>query len=638
MSISKWVPTAAFISLLLMLALTAISCESSRIQKKPIVLPPVVEAPSPFLSQLPQARPSPAELPKLPVFDQAQYVIDQAEECFRQGEEDYRQGHLDRAKEAFDRAVEVMLRSSIRMQSDERLEKEFDSLVDRIYAYEMVALKAGDAFSAQKYEPAPSDEILSIETFPARIDDKLKATAERELAEVPHDLPIVVNGRVLNFLDYFTHGRGRSTMEAGLRRVGAYRPMFERILNEAGMPRDLIYLAQIESGFQPLALSKKKAKGIWQFVPFRGAEYGLTQTWWVDERQDPEESTRAAARHLKDLFGQFEDWLLALAAYNCGPGNVQRAIERTGYADFWTLADRHVLPLQTENYVPAILAVSIIAKNPEKYGFGVEPAPPLRTERVPVSTPTDLRLIAESIDVPLETLLALNPQLLRMTTPPNQPDFRLTLPAGMKEKFIQEIAAIPEDKRVLWRRHRVASGETLSTIARDYHTNAAAIAQVNGLKSDSLLEEGAKIIIPATLSGKKTVAVKHRVERGETLASIATKYDVAERDLRKWNRMGPTAKIQTGQRLTVRMVGVEKAPRAETAAQTRAKKSFQAASANRPSRQPHASIVHSVKPGETLSSIAANYNTTVQAIKQLNGIEDAHRLRIGERLRISVGQ
>ena len=458
------------------------------------------------------------------------------------------------------------------------------------------------------------------------------------MTEVSHDLPITVNERVLNFLDYFARGRGRGAMENGLRRVGAFRPMIDRVLRETGVPKDLIYLAQVESGYQPLALSNKKAKGIWQFVPFRGAEYGLVQNWWVDERQDPEKSTRAAAQHLKDLYEEYEDWYLAMAAYNCGPGNVQKAIERSGYADFWQMVAHHVLPLQTENYVPAILAVTIIAKNPEKYGFNVEPLPPRVTERVTVSTPTDLRLIAETIDTSVENLQILNPQLLRMTTPPNEPDFQLNLPPGTKEKFTQEIAVIPEDKRVLWRRHRVGPGETLSTIASRYRTTVSAIAQVNQLTQGSKLEEGTKIIIPAASSGTKTTVVKHRVERGETLGMIAARYDVTQSQLRKWNRLGLNSRIRPGQRLTVRMAAEDIPSRVAGTPRGQIKTSAASAPRKAVSSKRSGTVVHSVRPGETLFSIAQNYNTTVESLKQINGIRNVRQLRVGDRIRITVVQ
>ena len=630
---------AAEILAILGLGLTLAACENSTAKKRTPAPPPVASAPSLSLARLPVPPSSPLQSQLAPApYDAVQQIIEDTESSYRQGEEDYRQGHLDRARRSFDQAVDTMLRSPLPVQSEERLEKEFESLIDRIHEYETAALKEGDGFTTQKYQPAPSDETLAVETFPSKVDEKLKATAERELSEVTHDLPITVNERVLNFLDYFTHGRGRAAMEVGLKRAGTYRTMIEPILRKAGVPRDLIYLAQVESGFQPLALSNKKAKGIWQFVPFRGAEYGLVQNWWVDERQDPEESTRAAAQHLKDLYDEFEDWYLAMAAYNCGPGGVQRAIERTGYADFWQMAARHVLPTPTENYVPAILAVTIIAKNPAKYGFDAEPLPPLTTERVTVSMPTDLRLIAETVDTSVENLQTLNPQLLRMSTPPNQPDFQINLPSGTKDKFLQEIAAIPEDKRVLWRRHRVASGETLSVIARNYRSTISAIAQVNNLAPGSVLEEGTKIIIPSASAGAKTVVVKHRVERGETLPAIAARYDVTSSELRRWNRLGSVAKIHAGQRLTIHVAGEESALRPVSTSRPRSRTAAQKTTRKAPASKHAGTVLHSVRPGETLASIAANYNTTVASLKQINRIRNARQLRAGEKIRITVEQ
>lgn len=620
-----------------MAALLIAACQEGAARKK-AAAPPVAAVPAPALHTLP----APSEYPaaskaEIPQFDPVKETIGHAEDLYRLGEDDFHQGHLDRAKRSFDRSVEALLHSPVPIESDERLQKEFESLVDRIHQYELLALKQGDGFTDQKYTAAPLDEILSVETFPPKIDEKLRAAAEKEVTEVSHDLPIVVNAQVLNYLDYFTHGRGRATMESGLRRIGMYRPMIERILKQTGVPADLIYLAQIESGYQPLALSNKKCRGLWQFAAWRGAEYGLTQNWWVDERQDPEKSTRAAARHLKDLHDQFQDWLLAMAAYDTGPGNIQRAIERTGYADYWKMRERHVLIQETENYIPAILATMIIGKNPKQYGFDVDPLPPIETERVTISTPTDLRLIAETIDVPLETLESLNPQLLRMTTPPNQPDFQINLPKGTKEKFLTEIAAIPEDKRVLWRQHKITEGESLSTIARNYHTTVAAIEQVNNLERVSVLEEGTKIIIPSTPSAKKTL-VKHRVERGETLASIANKYDVTPTEIRKWNHLGVKSAARRGQRLTIyvastRAVGAiaERNPRSLPPARALVARKLRKG-------QAPSSVVHNVKRGETLASIATSYKTTVNSLMHLNGISDARQLRAGEKIRIHAEQ
>ena len=271
--------------------------------------------------------------------------------------------------------------------------------------------------------------------------------------------------------------------------------MISRILKEEGVPQDLIYLAQAESGFQPLALSRAGARGMWQFMAASGELYGLQRSWWVDERQDPEKATRAAARHLKDLYNQFGDWYLAMAAYNSGASTVQHAVERTGYADFWELYRRGVLPQETRNYVPIILAVTIMAKNPEQYGLErVAPDPAPQMDQVTIDYPVDLRLVAECVDTSVNYLQELNPSLLRMTTPKDQ-SFTLNLPAGSREKYENAMAAIPPDMRTWWRYHRVEYGDTLASIARKYHTSPSSIAEANSLTGDEV-KVGSKLIIP----------------------------------------------------------------------------------------------------------------------------------------------
>src|SRR5205823_5101513 len=292
------------------------------------------------------------------------------------------------------------------------------------------------------------------------------------------DLPLMINDYVAGYINYFS-SRGKNTFEQAQARSGRYRSMILRIFREEGVPQDLIYLAEAESGFEPLALSRAGARGMWQFMASRATGYGLQRSWWIDDRQDPEKATRAAARHLKDLYNEFGDWYLAMAAYNSGPGNVQQAVKRTGYADFWELYRRDVLPKETKNYVPIILAMTIMSKNPAQYGLdSIQPDPADKYDVVTVDYPVDLRLVAECIDAQVERLADLNPSLLRRTTPKDQ-RFDLRLPDGAKEKYEQTIAAIPKDKRVMWRYYRVQSGDTLAGIAKKYLTTEKSIASAN---------------------------------------------------------------------------------------------------------------------------------------------------------------
>src|SRR6266481_868516 len=399
------------------------------------------------------------------------YLIEIVKAKFASGEANYKAGHLAAARRDFDDAVDWMLESGYDPNSDPKLSELFHQVTDTIYAYELQAFRAGDGFSEAPAVPAPIDEVAEM-TFP--VDPKLRQRAEEAAKSVSHDLPLTVNDVVASYLNFFQTPRGRAIVETGLRRKGKYDDMIARVLREEGVPQDLIYPAQAESAFQPLALSRAGARGIWQFVQWRGNEYGLKRTWWVDERMDPEKATRAAAQHLRDLYGLFGDWYLAIAAYNCGPGNVQKGVERTGYADFWELYKRNVLPRETKNYVPIILALTLIAKDAAHYGISAEPEQPMETDTVKPGRAIDLRLVAETIDADVATLRTLNPSLLRMATP-DDPSFVLHLPKGTAETFSAEIADIPADKWVSWRRHRVESGETLTSIAKKYRVTPGAV-------------------------------------------------------------------------------------------------------------------------------------------------------------------
>src|SRR5437667_4935009 len=271
--------------------------------------------------------------------------------------------------------------------------------------------------------------------------------------------------------------------------------MIQKVLRQEVVAQELIDLAQAESGFHPLAVSRVGARGMWQFMGSRARGYGLQRSWWVDERQDPEKATHAAARHLKDLYNQFGDWYLAMAAYNSGPGTVQQAVRRTGYADFWELYRRNVLPKETRNYVPIIVAVTIMAKNPEQYDLeSIHPDPEVNYDTVKINYPVDLRLVAECVTASVDDLQDLNPSLLRMVTPKGRYD--LHVPAGTSEKFQTAIASIPPDMRVWWRLHKVADGETLMPVARKYATTAHVISEANRLDAGSEMEAGTQLIIP----------------------------------------------------------------------------------------------------------------------------------------------
>src|SRR5438045_8050241 len=382
-------PIAARAALILVTTVFLVGCEDAA--KKSVVhaAPPattLTQAAAPVssaTSAVTTAHKSAFELPALPlavkrrallllppaVPGTKEELIAQVQQKFALGEQNYKAGHLEAARKDFDAAVDLMLESGYDLNGDPKLNELFHRVVDTVFADELQAFQAGDGFQEAPAVPAPIDEVAEM-TFP--VDPRLKDRAEEAAKNISHDLPLTVNDEVLGFLNFFQTPRGRAIVETGLRRAGRYHDMIFRVLQEEGLPQDLIYLAQAESAFQPLALSNKGARGIWQFMGWRGNEYGLRHTWWVDERQDPEKATHAAAHHLRDLYNLYGDWYLAMAAYNCGPGNVQKGIERTGYADFWELYKRNVLPRETKNYVPIINALTLIAKDAAHYNIQAE--------------------------------------------------------------------------------------------------------------------------------------------------------------------------------------------------------------------------------------------------------------------------
>lgn len=528
-------------------------------KKKP--LPPPPPEPPAYMPVLPLQPGLSARWPVSEALrpDPAKLLSDAVEDAYRKGVQAYQAGHLGKARAEFDRAVDLVLTSGLDLDTRPELERDFQRKLDAIYRFELAALKEGDGFTERKPIPAAIEEVAeaAIET---KTDPRLREKLQKEIQETISDVPLVINDQVATYINYFS-GRGRAGLLASWRRAGRYREMIQRICKEEGVPQDLIYMAQAESAFQPLALSRAGARGMWQFMAFTGKLYGLVKNWWIDDRQDPEKATRAAARHLKDLYKRFGDWYLAMAAYNSGPLNVQRAVERTGHADFWELYRRNQLPRETRNYVPIIVAVTIMAKNPAAYGLTeTDPDLPMMTETVRLNAPTDLRLIAETIDCSVELLQDLNPSLLRWVTPKTG-EFDLRLPAGSRDRFLEQIALIPEDKRVWWRWHRVGEGESLGVIAKNYKTTANAIAEVNNLTAGEGLRAGSRLVIPivpknasveaAALGDKsRVVNLRYRARRGDTLAVVADRFGVAQDELMRWNKM-KTNSLSAGRVLVI---------------------------------------------------------------------------------------
>jgi membrane-bound lytic murein transglycosylase D len=568
----------------------------------------------------------------------ADWIAAQSQAAFDAGELDFRAGHLGKARDEFNDALDGLLGSGFDVESNPRLNALYHRIVDSVSQDELNAFRDGDGFQEQKPTPAAIDEIAEEPIpQPEAFDPNLRGRAEGEVGAIRHDLPLTVNDPVLAYLNYFKTPRGSAIVETGLRRAGRYRAMVQRVLQDEGMPQDLIYLAQAESAFQPQAVSKAGARGMWQFMSYAGHKYGLQKNWWLDERQDPEKATHAAARDLRDLYDTFGDWYLAMAAYNSGAGTVQHAIERTGYSDFWELYRRNVLPKETQNYVPIILALTLISKDPARYGIEFQPEPALKADSVKPGQPIDLRLVAETIDTDLETLRSLNPELLRLATPAD-PDFVLRIPEGTAERFFAEIADIPPEKWVSWRRHKVEEGETLSAIAKQYHVQVTEIADANSLPAGASLEQGQKLIIPAAARSEAATGkiIRYRVRRTDTVATIADEFDVTAAELRKWNHLR-TDHVARGMSLRIYPGGMT--PPATLAKDKTVAPGVVIARRDGPRDVPvmeagSNSVVHHVKQGETLWSIARAYRTTVEAIQSGNRYLFSRPLQVGDTLTI----
>jgi membrane-bound lytic murein transglycosylase D len=577
--------------------------------------------------------------PATPTSDATGDLIARVEKDYQAGLDAYKAGQTDAAKQDFDNAINALLESNLDIRSDDRLEQEFDRIVEGVNRLDLASLGYASDSDAQKSEPAPIDETNGITPS---ADPNVRAKAQAEIKSTHSDLPLMMTDQVAGYISYFSN-RGRGAFERAFARSGRYHEMMVSILKQEGVPQDLIYLAQAESGFHPLAVSRVGARGIWQFMGSRARGYGLQHSMWVDDRQDPEKSTRAAARHLRDLYAQFGDWYLAMAAYNSGPGTVQAAVKRTGYADFWELYRRNVLPKETRNYVPIILAMTIVSKNLSHYGFDdVSMDEPVAYDTVTVNYPVDLRLAAECVDATAAQLQELNPSLLRLTTP-REGTFVLHLPSGTKDQYQNAIAAVPPDMRLWWRYHKVQPGDTVASLARSYRVTAKSIAAANHLDGtdlngkDQQLDADAKLVIPLAV-GKHPVSdtatyarriTRYRVRKGDTVETVAENFGVSPQMVRRWNGL-PRGSSLRGRKVLALHLPVT--PSTEATADkpaAHARKTTQTATATVPAERsesdsaPDASgpavLRHTVKSGETLYSIATTYKTTVAALKRNNG-------------------
>jgi membrane-bound lytic murein transglycosylase D len=517
-----------------------------------------------------------------------QKIVEDAEKHFRLGELNLRDQKRQAAREEFDKAVDTVLESGMDVRSNPRLQTYYLQLVERVYRYEVpqgvpsqrttqgdaafVAVAQGGApqpaapaevgFVEQKYEPSPLDALRTLE-----LDKKETDVSDEEVAKLESEIKNTLDfdfkphPLVQGFINYY-QGRGRATMESGLRRSGQYTAMARKIFREEGVPEDIVWLGQVESAWRPTARSWAAASGLWQFIPGTGARFGLRQTAYVDERNSFEKATRASARYLKWLHNRFGNWELAMGAYNTGEGNVDRAISRAGVRDFWAIYP--YIAQETRNYVPNILAVILIAKNPEKYGFrNVQRMAPLAYDTVSVPSATNLGLVASLTDTSTDYIRSLNPELRRDSTPPGEP-YLLRVPPKRGHQLVALLKRIPADRRSQMARVvKAAPGETWDAVAARSGVSAAALQQWNAGADPS---KGDALVVPAGGGVVRTLKsyerpnstapagaglVSYTAKGGETLAQVAARYGASVAEVAKLNGVTPDAPLARGQQLRV---------------------------------------------------------------------------------------
>ena len=556
-----------------------VACGSSLKTQGPVVTPTPVAVGHSASAQ------TPAPMPAAPVEDPVLTLITSSDRHFKAGQKELEQGHFEAAKQEFNHAVDVLLESPYGARTEPRIREHFDRLVDRISTYEVRALATGDGFTEKKYEPASIDDLLALSTTfgTPMVTPETKDAVRSDLLNAVHDIPIPLNQRVLSYIELF-QGRLHDFIEEGMKRGSKYLPMIQSVFRAEGLPMDLAYVPLVESAFKPNALSRVKAKGVWQFMTGTALENGLRRDWYIDERSDPEKATVAAAKYLRTLSRLFGgDWHLALASYNGGPGRMQRAMKRSGVDSFWKLAEKpKLLPRETREYVPMILAAIVIARNPSQYGFDFEAEAPHTYDKVTLPRPVDLRRVAEWADTSIDEIQALNPELRRWTTPVKATNYELKVPVGKADVVAERLADAPPVDLASLKFYTVKRGDTLPLIARKLHVSKADLAEANYLRPTARVTAGEKLMVPHEASvlmaartdrtppvaearntvsasgqlaraGEASNRVKfsYQVKRGDTLASIARLYKTSVASVKTWNPRLPSDRLTAGQHLTL---------------------------------------------------------------------------------------
>jgi len=569
----------------------------------------------------------------------------QAEEYYAMGVIANREQSWEEAEYYFEKALKIL--GSVEVDTDSLLTPEtvrYNTLLDNIVTDYRVSLRSMGRLDE---DAAPS---AILERF-GDIEDKLGLDSMRvyrdEGRATTYDLPIIINDRVKKSIVYF-QTVARDAFKRYLSRSKRYESLFSRVLKEYGLPHDLIYLCLVESGYNPHAYSFARAMGLWQFIASTGRLYGLQRSWWMDERKDPVKATYAATRFLKDLYDKFGSWELAMAAYNGGPGRVEREMKRQRTGDFWKLRLRQ----QTMDYVPLIYAAAILAKDPDKYGFtDVQYEPELLWDEVTIERCLELKTIADDLGCGVDDLRTLNPELLRNVTPPNEKGYVLKIPAGQREKFLASYDSYPSPKESNWAKHKVRRKESLASIANRYGVSQYAILESNNLSKGTRLKAGTELIIPVSaLSGSsgsesareyKSKDGVYTVRPGDTMWDIARAFGITTDELRRVNYMGSGSRLHIGQKIKLPSYANKMQGGAtEDGKGNSTSETVVASSDIVPTSQsaaPGPGSVYIVRSGDTIWDIARKFNMRTEDIRALNGLGRGSRIHVGQTLVIGAG-
>jgi membrane-bound lytic murein transglycosylase D len=546
-----------------------------------------------------------------------------AREYFAQGVAANQEASWEEAQFYLERALQIMADLDIDVDMDTldntpEAEK-YSALLNEIVAdYRLTLLSLGTL----PEDASPSAFLERFSSMKKFADIKV----EGEKTPVTYDVPIVLNDKVKKSIVYF-QTVAREAFEKYLERSGKYIPLMEKILEQHGVPHDIVYLPIIESGFNCKAYSWARASGPWQFIASTGRLYDLNRNWWYDERRDFVKSTHAAARFLKHLYEKFNSWELALAAYNGGPGRVSRVIKKQKTTNFWDMKLRK----QTMDYVPFYMAATIIAKNPELYGFHIHYDDPVTFDQVALDQCLDLKTVAKATGSTVATLKELNPELLRGVTPPRTKNYKLRLPTGTKDKFLAALPDMKSPQETSWVRHKIRRGETISTIASKYGVSQYAIFEANNLSRRSKIYAGKSLIVPVPLDGdysqprksKKRIVSgdnTYRVQKGDNLWEIGRSFKTTPETLRRLNYLGNSSRIYVGQ--------VLKLPGSAKPKKVPPRKDFDHEPAKKTQK-------YTVKKGDTLWEIARRYGSTTATLRRLNGLKRSSRIYVGQQLLVT---